>query len=92
MLSFPGMDELRCDWLVGDGRFGPRRGEIQYTGSANRVPAQLQPPMAYAFIQGHRLANRNSRAAPDAGDAGASAAEAAEARAADETVAVVRAA
>ena len=45
--------------------------------------------MAYAFIQGHRLANRNSRAAPDAG---ASAAEAAEAGAADETVAVVRAA
>ena len=90
------MDELRCDWLVGDGRFGPRLGEIQYTGSANRVPAQLQPLMAYAFIQGHRLANRNSRAAPDAGDAGdagaGDAGDAAAAEAADETVAVLRAA
>jgi hypothetical protein len=52
--------------------------------------------MAYAFIQGHRLANRNSRAAPDAGDAGdagaGDAGDAAAAEAADETVAVLRAA
>jgi hypothetical protein len=60
--SSSGIDELRCDWLVGDERFGPRLGEIQYTGSANRVPAHLQPLMAYLFVRGHTVATQRERA------------------------------
>jgi hypothetical protein len=61
--SRSGTDELRCDWLVGDEKLGPRLGEIQYTGSANRVPAQLQPLMAFLFARGHKLANQREHSA-----------------------------
>lgn len=58
--SSSGIDEIRCDWLVGDERFGPRLGEIQYTGSSDRVPAQLQPLMAFTYVKGHHLASHNA--------------------------------
>ena len=30
MALFLGLDEIRCDWYVGDEAFGPRLGELQY--------------------------------------------------------------
>ena len=38
--------------------------EIQYTGSANRVPAILQQTMAVAFVQAHKLNNDSREAQP----------------------------
>eukprot|EP01052_Picozoa_sp_SAG31_P014715 SAG31_NODE_924_length_10963_cov_4.339286_3_plen_138_part_00 len=53
-----GLDEIRCDWLIGDDRaggHGPRLGEVQYIGSAGRVPAVLQPLMAHAYLRCHAV-------------------------------------
>ena len=52
------MDELRCDWLIGDPSLGPRLGEIQYMCSPSRVPACLQPLMAYTFVHCHAVNER----------------------------------
>ena len=59
--------------IIGDGgrddagggggrRTPPMLGEIQYTGSANRVPALLQQTMAVAFVQAHKRNNERRRA------------------------------
>lgn len=55
------MDELRCDWLIGDPSLGPRLGEVQYMGSPSRVPACLQPLMAYTFVHCHAVNERERR-------------------------------
>lgn len=69
------MDELRCDWLVGgstgEGEGGPRLGEIQYIGSANRVPLMLQPLMAYGFVRCHKAYNEAAAVAVAAASAAA---------------------
>eukprot|EP00435_Cladocopium_sp_Y103_P045166 s1809_g12.t3 len=49
-----GLDEVRVDWFLGCPDLGPRICEVTWMGTGDRIPPQLQLPVAQAFFAGHR--------------------------------------
>ncbi|CAE7470178.1 ycf3 [Symbiodinium natans] len=48
-----GLDELRVDWLLGDGHWGPRIGELTYMGTLALDIWPVSWRLARAFAAGH---------------------------------------